>query len=415
MGRTRGRRTYDAWIRGTYRGGVVWLAVILISVAALPVRANVTVDTGAPPVTAQPLVAPGGPGLGVVGPPTGLTFSYTKGAGIVALENGNPAEQALAADVVAGFEEAGDLWSVWFTDPITINVTIDYDELDPNILGSTHNNSEQSDFAPTKAALINDAVTDDDATATANLQPGGAAGLDMITNDTSVTPSPRIRDNDDSANNVALDVPRGNLKALGLLAGDDPAEDGAITFSSSFTWDFERSNGITGGAYDFVGVAAHEIGHLMGFTSGVDTVDYAGSDEPETPLDLDDYRVFSVLDLYRYSSDSLDEDDQPATGAVLDLAFGDTPFFSIDGGATNLAKFATGFFNGDGRQASHWKDNLSLGILDPTVAPGELMVISLLDLQAFDVIGYDPVPEPATLIVMAAGALAVMRRRRRLR
>jgi len=151
----------------------------------------------------------------------------------------------------------------------------------------------------------------------------------------------------------------------------------------------------------------------MGFVSGVDIVDITGGAGPYAPIDLDGYRVFSVLDLYRYSADSLEADGQPANGAVLDLAYGDTPFFSIDAGVTNLGTFSTGSFNGDGRQASHWKDNVGLGLLDPTAAPGEVLAISDLDLLAFDVIGYDLIPEPATISLLGLGALAIVRRRRR--
>ena len=94
-------------------------------------------------------------------------------------------------------------------------------------------------------------------------------------------------------------------------------------------------------------------------------------------------------------------------------------YFSINGGLTNLALFATGVYNGDGRQASHWKDNLGIGILDPTFAPGELGVITPMDILSLDVVGWDSaVPEPSTfaltLLPLALGALACSRRRARL-
>jgi hypothetical protein len=98
---------------------------------------------------------------------------------------------------------------------------------------------------------------------------------------------------------------------------------------------------------------------------------------------------------------------------VIDWTAGlEVKYFSLDNGDTNLAEFATGRVHGDGQQASHWKDNLGIGILDPTAAPGELLVVSALDLTALDVIGWTPIPEPSTLLLGACGMLLVMRRRR---
>lgn len=325
-----------------------------------------------------------------------LTFNFTSVGNLADMEAGNqgPGQQTLATNVINGFAEAGDLWSAIFDDPITINVDIDFDNLGAGILGSTGNITAQSNFDPTKTALINDATSADDAIATANYQTGSS--IDMLTNDTSVVPSPVIRDNDGSANNFALDVPRSNLKALGIIAGNDAGIDGSITFSDQFSWDFNQSP--SGGEFDFVGVSAHEIGHLMGFTSGVDVVDLTGGSGPFAPLDIDNFRVFSVLDLYRYSASSLAEPSQPTNGAVLDLAFGGTPYFSIDAGQTNLGTFSTGANNGDGRQTSHWKDHLGLGIMDPTFSTGEIGTITALDILAFDVIGYDLIPPPVCAI-----------------
>lgn len=70
----------------------------------------------------------------------------------------------------------------------------------------------------------------------------------------------------------------------------------------------------------------------------------------------------------------------------------------MDGGLTQVALFADGINYGDGRQAIHWKDDLGIGIMDPTVACGETLNISATDLSAFDVLGCTvvPIPEPAT-------------------
>jgi len=327
-------------------------------------------------------------------PLTRITIHFDEGPGLADLAGGTPDEQQLAADVLAGFYAAGDMWASRLGDPVTVNVTVDFIPMDPYVLGSTASFSMGFSYSGVRDALIDDATTPDDQTAIAHLQPG--LSLDMLTNDTSVAPpadAPLIRDNDGSGNNAVLDVNRTNAKVLGLLNPHRRDPDGEITFSSEYAWDFDRSNGIAPDAFDFVGVAAHELGHILGFVSGVDIVDItAAPDGPSAPLDLDNYRVFSVWDLFRYSPDSLAEPNQPSTGAVLDLAVGTDAYFSLDAGATHLAAVSTGRYNGDGQQASHWKDDLDLGIMDPTTSYGTLNLISALDLTALDAIGYDRVP-----------------------
>lgn len=144
---------------------------------------------------------------------------------------------------------------------------------------------------------------------------------------------------------------------------------------------------------------------------------YTGAGPGSGAVDsLDPYAVFSTLDLFRYSNVSL------SRGAgILDLSAGDfEQYFSIDGGVTNTAFFSTGAYQGDGRQASHFKDNLGLGIMDPTAAPGSALSVSPFDLMALDVIGYDlrraatvPVPDSAFLFALGALGLSGIRKRRR--
>jgi len=147
----------------------------------------------------------------------------------------------------------------------------------------------------------------------------------------------------DLTNNALFAITSANAKAIGIIPGDFPGIDAVITFNSSVSFDFDPSNGITPGTTDFIGVATHEIGHALGFVSGVDTVD-----------------TFSFF--------SID----------ADLSDGDDVLLE------------TGSFNGTGQQASHFLDGFpSLGILDPTAAAGELLLISDNDILVFDVIGYD--------------------------
>jgi hypothetical protein len=357
-----------------------------------------------------------------------LSFVFTDGATLAGLSSSNP---TLYNNVRNGFQSAANLWTGKFSDSVTINLTIDFPSLASGILGSTGADSNVFSYSAVRTALTTDQLTADDALAVSNLQ--NTTALQFVT---STTTGARVFDSDttgtNSNNNRFLDVNRANAKALGLIAGNDAARDAQIDFSSNFSWDFDRSNGITGGTFDFVGVAAHEIGHVMGFVSGVDSVDaFSGPNlaPGQTATNLNSFAVFSVLDLYRYSNAA---DTTVAGTKFLDLAQGGTagvtPYFSLNGGTTNLALFATGSFDGDGRQASHWKDNLGIGIMDPTFAPGELGVISLLDERGLDAIGWNRtsainVPEPGTLALMlfasasllpftSASVLPLLKRRR---
>src|SRR5207237_10488645 len=51
-------------------------------------------------------------------------------------------------------------------------------------------------------------------------------------------------------------------KALGLYAGNGP--DGSVGFSSTAAFDYDASNGVSPGTYDFAGVVAHELSEVLG-------------------------------------------------------------------------------------------------------------------------------------------------------
>jgi len=323
-----------------------------------------------------------------------LDFNFTEGAGITALRAGDPGQQQLANDVVAGFTTAAGLWSSQLTNNFTFRLSIDYKALGPGVLGQAGSDTVGVSYANTRNALISRATSSNDLTSVASLP---SSSISFVTNDRAGN---RITDNDGSANNSILDITRANAKALGFLASGDLMEDTSITFSSNFSFDFNRADGIAPGSFDFIGVATHEIGHGLGFVSGVDVVDsFSGPNGGNKDSDLngtgpgigtlDPFRVFSVLDLFRYGA-----------AGTRDLAYGGTPYFSIDGGTTNDGLFSTGAANGDGAQASHWKDNLNLGLMDPTTAPGERIDIQERDLNAMDVIGYNVVPEPGSLTLI---------------
>ncbi len=165
---------------------------------------------------------------------------------------------------------------------------------------------------------------------------------------------------------------------------DSNAVDGYITLNDDFAWDYNylRDEEAPESTLDFLSVALHETGHILGFTSGIDY-----SLEQETLYSgKETLSNFTPLDLFRFSAASADT--YNPDGSVADLSGN---WFSIDGGQTILAILAQGIDgNGDGYQASHWERRYDpQGIMDPTLWYQERATISGLDVQAMDLLGWD--------------------------
>jgi hypothetical protein len=167
-------------------------------------------------------------------------------------------------------------------------------------------------------------------------------------------------------------------KALGLLAGNASGIDGWVGFNPNATYTFDPNNRAVPGAYDFVGLAEHEISEVMGrYGLGQNG---AGSGR------------FSPLDVFRYTSPG-----------VLDTVPENGDYFSINGGNTVINTY-NGTGGGD---LADWRGD-TLDSFNASLTLGKQLPVSAGDVTLMDVIGYDlavAAPEPASLALLASGCL----------
>ncbi len=332
----------------------------------------------------------------------------------------------LGTQARSGFERAAGLFSGLFKDNATIRLDVQFSALGAGILGSTGSTTNTVGYNNVRGALNSDAKTFFDRKAIGTL---GTGPISFVTNEPpaggAIDSRLRSLDANDTFDNNNLNVNTAQMKAMGLnpvyTAGNITQRDGIVSFSSAFTWDFDPTDGITPGSFDFVGVAAHEIGHALGFRSGVDLADTNALPgvRPPGARGLNNIAWGTVHDLFRYGIFE--------GNTVRDWSIGGTPCYSING-VNCIASLSTGRLNGDLRQASHWKDDVllniapPLGLMDPTATgPGGTrpsQVFTKFDRIAFDAMGYDlasAVPEPQTwaMMIFGFGLVGTMVRRQR--
>ena len=243
--------------------------------------------------------------------------------------------QALAAPASfrTGMQEAANLLEAAIQDNITVNIGVGYGEIDGSALPGP-NTSEGDDgpglgesYASLRTLLASHETSTADLIAV-NALPGGAS-LGGVSN---------------------FAIGTAEAKALGALAGTDPAIDGYVGMGTGFT-------GST-----LIGGALHEITHAMGRVPG-DT----------------------ALALVRYTS--------PGTHDFTGSTPAAASYFSIDGGATTLANFGVNSDPSDflNSPASTLTPN---DPFDETIAGSALTSV---DLAMMDVLGFQVAPTNFTV------------------
>jgi hypothetical protein len=225
-----------------------------------------------------------------------------------------------------------------FSDNVTVNIKFQF--------GTTGLGQSSSalfgtyTYAQIKSALQGDSKSSDDSSAVASLPASDPIG---VTHSYYVT--------------------KAQGKALGLV-GADSTLDGTVTISNAQPLDYDRTNGITAGSYDFQGVIAHEVSEVMG--RGINAI---GSNVQTGPAN-----AYYPLDLFKF------------TGTGAHSFVGTTAgYFSVNNGATSLAAFNTNP-NGD---FGDWASSVPADAARAFSNSGVINDFSSTDVREMDTIGWD--------------------------
>ncbi len=320
-------------------------------------------------------------GLAVAPPAGALNINLVPGSSLASVAN---------APALAAFQRAAVRWEARIADPVTVNINADLRNLGGStIIGQTASVLLAATHDFMRGLAVVDAADEADDGIVSALPSTGSFTVSLPSGFTS--------------SGYVIST-KANIKALGVSGLDKlfGSTDATIEFNSNFSFDYDNRDGVAAGLMDFETVAAHEIGHALGFISQVDRVDYvldAGID-PSTISGISP----TLLDLFRFNAANVPATTGEFNSLPREMRPGEAALFSD---LSHQYPMATGTAFGDGDQASHWKDDNNdpaqhIGIMDPTLAFGRQFDITPADLRALDVIGYDiaSVPLPGGLVLM---------------
>ena len=292
-----------------------------------------------------------------------------------------------------GFIEAAGIWESRISSNVTVNIKVGMVSLNSNIIGQAGSSWYRASYSDFRTLVTQSATSATDAAFLATLPTG--TGYSRVINQTNDTPGTDPYATWVDAQSMIY-LNGGNKKALGLLSGTNTALDALIQFNTAFAFDYNRSNGIAYNQMDFVGTAAHEIGHALGFVSIVDDVDTVAGNAVDF--------LNMPMDFMRYSASSF------ALG-ISDVSAGPVAKFTYINGVS--IPMSLGSNIGNGQQASHFYLTGNLGMMAPTASYGQKLSVSGNDLLVMDAIGWEltafglsQIPEPSTYGLFI-GALSI--------
>jgi hypothetical protein len=271
---------------------------------------------------------------------------------------------ANAAAVEAAFTNVVNQFDASFSTPVTVKIGVSWGKVGGSSLGT--GNIAASLTPLTGPFAYSDIVYAFQADAAAN--PGDANMVSAAKNLPALSP----------AGSRNYELPYAEAQALGYLPASMNVTSGYVGFSSTVSWDFNAADGVTAGAYDFQGLAAHEISEALGRITGLHNT---------TPT------YATMFDALRYSA-----------AHVSSFSFSSAAYLSVDGGVTNLGQFNISG-GGDRSDLNAIKGDAQDAILSSGTAYG----LSSSDLIALDVLGWgswSPTASGGTIGSVAASAIS---------